>query len=199
MRAVHNYAYLAPAGAVALVEIPEPGLPGQFQVLVGMDFSYISRDDFHLLSGSNGKRCMLPCVAGCSGLGTVLKIGRDVENVRVGQRVMLSGCGVTWADRLIVQSEELVPLVTRFNGCERLKGLPRRTPAPTDKGESENIADHSMEFLKLLYTSGAGIEPVLWFPKVVPLWEIKAAIAYALSGYQVFLSFHMPTSDQVRR
>jgi hypothetical protein len=34
MRAVHNYAYLAPAGAVALVEIPEPGLPGQSQVLV---------------------------------------------------------------------------------------------------------------------------------------------------------------------
>lgn len=199
MRAVHNYAYLAPAGAVALVEIPEPGLPGQFQVLVGMDFSYVGRDDLHLLRGTYGKRHVLPCVAGCSGLGTVLTVGRGVENVRVGQQVMLAHCGFTWAERLIVQSEDIVALEPESSCDAQLKGLSRRTTASTDGGVSEALSDLPVEFLKLLYTAGAGTEAILWFPKVVPLREIKTAIAYALSGYQIFLSFRMPTSDRVRR
>lgn len=192
MRAVHNYAYVGPAGAIAAVEIPEPSLPGRFQVLVGMDFSCITQDDLHTLSGRGRPLPLLPSVAGVAGLGTILAVGRCVKNVKVGEQVVLPSARHTWTERLIVESAELVPVEAVKAGLPQTNGGSFETHFYAEVGQFESLIEQSVELINLLFWPSAGIAESGKSPKVFPLWEIRSAVEHALAGYQVLLDIRTP-------
>ncbi|MFK3973563.1 alcohol dehydrogenase catalytic domain-containing protein [Pseudomonas sp. NPDC087358] len=197
MRAVHNCAYVEPAGAFAVVEIPEPPLPGRFQVLVGMDFSCITHDDLKTLSGRGGPLPLLPSVAGIAGMGTVLAVGPSVEDVKVGEQVVLPRTRHTWTERLIVQSAELVPVEAIKAGLPQAKGCSFETHSYAEVGQFESMIEQSAELIKLLLWPGAGIAESSESPKVFPLWKIRSAVEHALAGCQVLLDIRIPPDGRL--
>ena len=52
----------------------------------------------------------LPTIVGTEGFGRVLAVGRDVENVKVGDRVLAPPLSQTWREKMIVPAFGLFPL-----------------------------------------------------------------------------------------
>lgn len=194
MRAVLNYAYLPPAGAIAVVEIPEPAMPDQSEVLVGMDFSHISHDDLQLLSGKHSTLPMLPCVPGCWGVGTVLAIGRDIDHIKIGSRVVLPRNCLTWVERIVVPINDVVTL----GRADELRAeLGKFMPSTTDSErwhDRRELGDPYSEFVQLLSEASAGAQVIKRPAKVFSLWQINEGIACAVAGFHVFLRISGPLS-----
>ena len=76
-------------------EVPEPAI-GARDVLVRVRACALNHLDIWVRRGMPGVKIPLPHIGGCDIAGEVAKIGADVTNVRVGDRVMLSpgvSCG----------------------------------------------------------------------------------------------------------
>jgi NADPH:quinone reductase-like Zn-dependent oxidoreductase len=76
-------------------EVPEPTI-GAHDVLVRVRACALNHLDIWVRQGMPGVKIPLPHIGGCDIAGEVAKIGADVTNVRVGDRVMLSpgvSCG----------------------------------------------------------------------------------------------------------
>jgi NADPH:quinone reductase-like Zn-dependent oxidoreductase len=110
MRAVQLTAYGNPAEGLRYVDIPEPGAPGPSQVLIGVEFSPLNQSDLLLARGIYGVRPALPTVIGNEGVGRVLALGVGVENVKVGDRVLLPLSSFTWRERMVVAADGLFAL-----------------------------------------------------------------------------------------
>jgi Alcohol dehydrogenase GroES-like domain len=57
-----------------------------------------------------GEGPALPTIVGTEGFGRVLAVGRDVENVKVGDRVLAPPLSQTWREKMIVPASGLFPL-----------------------------------------------------------------------------------------
>lgn len=80
---------------VELVQRPIPE-PGDDEVLVKLEYSGVCGSDLHLYEKAWGNLVKEPHVLGHEAAGTVVKLGRDVRNLEVGDRVALepgSTCG----------------------------------------------------------------------------------------------------------
>ena len=76
-------------------DVPEPAI-GARDVLVRVRACALNHLDIWVRGGMPGVKIPLPHIGGCDIAGEVAKIGADVTNVRVGDRVMLSpgvSCG----------------------------------------------------------------------------------------------------------
>ena len=82
-------------GQVRLDEVPEPELKEQGDAIVRITASAICGTDLHLVRGTVAD--MVPgTILGHEGVGIVERIGRDVRNLRVGDRVVIAAsiaCG----------------------------------------------------------------------------------------------------------
>ena len=87
-----------------------PRLPGPGQVLIGVEFSPIDLSDLLVASGAYPFRPSLPSVIGNEGVGKILAVGPDVENVTVGDLVLTPLYGLAWAERIVARSEGLFAL-----------------------------------------------------------------------------------------
>ena len=95
-----------------LVEIPEPR-PGAGEVLVDVKAAGVNYADVLMCRGQYGGRRPLPFVPGFEAAGVVLQVGRGVENLRPGQRVMgtvlreVCGC---YAEKAVMPAWLLLPV-----------------------------------------------------------------------------------------
>jgi len=110
MRAVQLTAYGNPVEGLKYVDIPAPDAPGPNQVLIGVEFSPLNQSDLLLAQGIYGARPALPTVIGNEGVGRVLNVGRGVENVKVGDRVLAPLSSWTWRERMVLSADGLFAL-----------------------------------------------------------------------------------------
>src|SRR6201981_2220315 len=110
MRAIQLIAYGAPVEGLMCVDIPEPEAPGSNQVLIEVEFSPLNQNDLLLARGIYGTRPALPTGIGNEGVGRVLALGRGVENVKVGDRVLPPLSSFTWRERMVISADGLFAL-----------------------------------------------------------------------------------------
>ncbi len=98
-----------PQDVIQAVEV-DIANPGHGEVLIEVLASPINPSDLLTLTGMYGILPDLPATAGNEGVGRIAALGQGVDQLRVGQTVMLPlGCG-TWASHLVTQAADLVPL-----------------------------------------------------------------------------------------
>ena len=110
MHAVQLTVYGNPMDGLEYVELPEPDPPGVNEVLVGVDLSPINPNDLMLARGIYALHPELPTVIGNEGVGRVLAVGPKVENVAVGDRVLVPLAAFAWWERLVLPASGLFAL-----------------------------------------------------------------------------------------
>ncbi len=98
-----------PQDVIEAVEFElEPPVAGE--VLIEVLAAPINPSDVLTLTGEYGILPELPAVGGMEGVGKVVQTGEGVDNLAVGQRVLLSGIGGTWTTHLLASAKHLVPV-----------------------------------------------------------------------------------------
>src|SRR6476659_4009818 len=110
MRAVHLTAFGNPVDGLEFVDVSEPNAPGPNQVLTGVEFSPINPNDLMLAHGMYAIRPALPTVIGNEGVGRVLAVGPGVNDVKVGDRVLVPLSSFAWRERLVTSADGLSAL-----------------------------------------------------------------------------------------
>ncbi len=108
-KAQYNYRGPVPQDVIEAVEF-ELGAPDVGQVLIEVLAAPINPSDVLTLTGEYGILPELPAVGGMEGVGKVVELGEGVDNLTVGQRVLLSGTGGTWTTHLLATAKYLVPV-----------------------------------------------------------------------------------------
>jgi len=77
-------------------DCPEPELTGPYDAIVKLQAASINRRDIGNRCGTTGSPAALPHILGADGAGVVAEVGRQVRNLKPGDRVCLyplRGCG----------------------------------------------------------------------------------------------------------
>jgi NADPH:quinone reductase-like Zn-dependent oxidoreductase len=110
MKAVQIKSHGDPLDVLEVVDVPEPKAPGVNEALIGIELAALSKYDLLSISKALGEGPALPTFVGTEGFGRVLAVGRDVENVKVGDRVLAPPLSQTWREKMIVPASGLFPL-----------------------------------------------------------------------------------------
>jgi NADPH:quinone reductase-like Zn-dependent oxidoreductase len=110
MKAVQIKSYGDPLDVLEVVDVPEPEAPGVNESLIGIELAALSKYDLLSISKPLGGDLTLPTIVGTEGFGRILAVGRDVENVEVGDRVLAPPLSQTWREKMIVPASSLFPL-----------------------------------------------------------------------------------------
>lgn len=89
------------------VAIPTPGAD---QVLVRMILSPIHNHDLWIIRGSYGYKPELPAIGGSEAVGEIVAVGKDVNNVQVGQRIAVANIKEAWAEYFVAPAAAVVPV-----------------------------------------------------------------------------------------
>lgn len=108
MRAVQFSRFGAPDEVADIVDLPDPPAPGPGHAAVELLAAPINPADLLNLRGEYGIVPPLPAYAGLEGVGRVTALGAGVDNVKVGDRVLLGGG--TWRERHVVPAAGLFAL-----------------------------------------------------------------------------------------
>ena len=94
-----EYEKFGPPSVVArCVKVPDPGEPSAWDAIVEIEACPINPSDLAMLSGSYGKINKPPARIGMEASGVVLAVGESVENLAVGDRVMVMA-NDNWAQK----------------------------------------------------------------------------------------------------
>jgi NADPH:quinone reductase-like Zn-dependent oxidoreductase len=93
-----------------LIELPEPPAPTAAEVLVGVEFAPINMNDLYLIEGVFPIRPTVPSVVGNEGVGRVMAVGRDVRDLRIGDRISIPLYAFSWRERMVLPAKGLFPL-----------------------------------------------------------------------------------------
>lgn len=108
-KARYNFRGPIPQDVIECVEFElEP--VGAGEVLIKVLAAPINPSDILTLTGEYGFLPPTPAVGGMEGVGKVIELGEGVDNLVVGQRVLLSGTGGTWTTHLLANAKQLVPV-----------------------------------------------------------------------------------------
>ena len=110
MRAVQIRAFGEPGLVLELADLPEPPAPAAGEVLIGVEHAPINMNDLSLIRGVYPVRPSLPSVVGNEGVGRVLAIGRGVDHLKVGDRVLVPLYSFSWRERLVAPAAGLSAL-----------------------------------------------------------------------------------------
>jgi NADPH:quinone reductase-like Zn-dependent oxidoreductase len=110
MRAVQIRTFGEPGVVLELVDLPEPPAPAGGEVLIGVEHAPLNRNDLSLIRGVFPVRPALPSVVGNEGVGRVLAMGRGVDHLKVGDRVLVPLYSFSWRERLVVSAAGLSAL-----------------------------------------------------------------------------------------
>ncbi len=108
-KAQYNQRGPVPQDVIEAVEF-ELNPPADGEVLIEVLAAPINPSDVLTLTGDYGILPPLPAVGGMEGVGKVVQLGEGVENLSMGQRVLLSGTNGTWTTHLIANANALMPL-----------------------------------------------------------------------------------------
>src|SRR2546423_13046319 len=110
MRAVRIRTFGEPASVLDLADLPDPPAPAAGQVLIGVEYAPINMNDLYLIQGVYPVRPSLPSGVGNEGVGRVLDIGRGVDHLKVGDRVLVPLYSFSWRERLVAAATGLFAL-----------------------------------------------------------------------------------------
>jgi NADPH:quinone reductase-like Zn-dependent oxidoreductase len=110
VQAIQLTKYGKPQEGLQLVEIAEPGDPKAGQILIRVEYAPINDSDLLVASGLYAVQPKLPSVVGNEGAGKVLAVGDGVQNVKVGDRVVIPHGVFAWAQKVLAPAEEAIVL-----------------------------------------------------------------------------------------
>src|ERR1700693_795868 len=110
MQSIQLTKYGKPEEALRLAEIAEPGHPKSGQVLIRVEYAPINDSDLLVASGLYAVQPNLPSVVGNEGAGKVVAVGDGVQNVKVGDRVVLPHGVFSWAEKVLAAAEGAIVL-----------------------------------------------------------------------------------------
>jgi NADPH:quinone reductase-like Zn-dependent oxidoreductase len=110
MQAIELTKYGKPEEALRLVEIAEPGNPKPGQILIRVEYAPINDSDLLVASGLYAVKPELPSVVGNEGAGRVLAVGDGVQNVKVGNCVVVPHGVFSWAEKVLAPAAEAIVL-----------------------------------------------------------------------------------------
>ena len=110
MHAIQMRNFGPPLEVLEFIELPDPSIPGADEVLVGVEFAPINMNDLYLIEGVFPIRPTVPSVVGNEGVGRILSVGKDVGDLRVGDRVLIPLYAFSWRERMVLPAEGLFPL-----------------------------------------------------------------------------------------
>src|SRR5258707_5419031 len=122
MQAIQLTKYGKPEEGLRLVEIAEPGDPKSGQILIRVEYAPINDSDLLVASGLYAVHPKLPSVVGNEGAGKVLAVGDGVQNVKVGDRVVIPHGVFSWAEKVLALKQARFPspaLVLQHSGSRR--------------------------------------------------------------------------------
>jgi NADPH:quinone reductase-like Zn-dependent oxidoreductase len=102
--------YGKPEEGLGLAEIAEPDHPKSGQILIRVEYAPINDSDLLLASGLYALRPKLPSVVGNEGAGKVLAVGGGVQNVKIGDRVVIPYGVFSWAEKVLALAKEAIVL-----------------------------------------------------------------------------------------
>jgi NADPH2:quinone reductase len=109
MKSVRFNEFGDPAKVLRVEDVPQPE-PGENQVLVRMRARSINPSDLLTVRGLYGALPKLPATPGLEGMGEIAAVGKGVQNLRTGQRVIPLGVPGTWQEYIVVNSTQLIPV-----------------------------------------------------------------------------------------
>jgi NADPH:quinone reductase-like Zn-dependent oxidoreductase len=99
-----------PSEVIELVTLPDPEPPKANEVLVAMEYAPINGSDLLTIRGQYGRLPSLPTGLGSEGVGRILSVGEEADNLKVGDRVLLLSPAPSWREKIILPSTRLVLL-----------------------------------------------------------------------------------------
>lgn len=127
MKAVQFSVFGPPDQVAELIELPDPGEPGEGEIVIDVEACPINPASLLLLEGRYGVRPKLPAPVPSEGVGKVTKVGAGVAGLKVGDRVLLPRDG-SWRQRLKASAKGLFALPT---GVDPLQLAMTRVNPPT--------------------------------------------------------------------
>jgi NADPH:quinone reductase-like Zn-dependent oxidoreductase len=115
MQAIQLTKYGEPEEGLRLAEIAEPGHPKSGQILIRVEYAPINDNDMLLARGLYAAHPKLPSVVGNEGAGKVLAVGDDVQNVKIGDRVVIPHGVFSWAEKVLAPADEAIVLPARID------------------------------------------------------------------------------------
>lgn len=98
-----------PEDVLTLQDTPMPE-PEPNEVRIKTLLSSIHNHDLIMIQGEYGEKPDLPAVGGSEAVGTIDALGDEVEGLKKGQRVVVSGSQGTWADYFKAPADKVIPL-----------------------------------------------------------------------------------------
>lgn len=96
-----------PADVLEVVDM-ETAPVGPGDVLIDIEAAAINPPHILTIRGGYGVQPELPAVPGGEGAGTVVEVGNDVDNVQVGERVMIPlNSGGCWRQQIVVPADRI--------------------------------------------------------------------------------------------
>ncbi len=99
----------APESVVRLESRPLESLRPD-QVMIAMEAAPINPADFNVIAGNYGSKTPLPFIPGNEGVGSIITIGDQVTDLKVGQRVIFIAYPGTWCRYRICAPRHLYPV-----------------------------------------------------------------------------------------
>lgn len=96
-----------PPDVVEVVEMETPPV-GAGDALIDVEAAAINPSHLLTLKGGYGIQPELPAVPGAEGIGRIVKVGKDVTNVKPGDRVMIPPYAGTWRQQVVVPAERIL-------------------------------------------------------------------------------------------
>lgn len=110
MQAIQMTAIGEPSDVLHTVDLPEPSAPRGHQALIQVEYAPINPSDLLLARGTYPLVAALPATVGNEGVGTVIAIGPDVHNIRIGDTVLIPFGTYAWVERVLAPAESLFVL-----------------------------------------------------------------------------------------
>lgn len=99
----------SPIKVLRLIEKPDPK-PGPNEIRIKMTYRTINPSDLYYISGEYGIKPKLPATPGFEGIGIIDKVGSNVKNFKIGQRVIPLDVSGTWSEYIIAKPTMLLPV-----------------------------------------------------------------------------------------
>jgi NADPH:quinone reductase-like Zn-dependent oxidoreductase len=110
MQAIQLMKYGEPEESLRLAEIAEPDRPKPGQILIRVEYAPINDNDMLLARGLYTIQPKLPSVVGNEGAGKVLAVGDGVQDVKIGDRVVIPLGVFSWAEKVLAPAEKAIVL-----------------------------------------------------------------------------------------
>ena len=110
MYALQISSFGEPSDVVELVKLPDPHDPLANEVLVAMEYAPINGSVLQTIRGQYGRLPSLPAGLGNEGVGRILSVGVEVDDLKVGDRVPLPSPSPSWREKIILPATGLFPL-----------------------------------------------------------------------------------------